>query len=222
MISARRVAAEGLGAGLLTAAVVGSGVMAEQLAMGNDAIALLANTGATVAALAVLIALLAPVSGGHFNPVVSLAMAISGRHDWREVAAYAGAQIAGAIAGTLLVHAMFGLPLVQASTNARTGPAMWLSEIVATCGLVLVVMGHRRADDAPWMVAAWIGAAYWFTASTSFANPAIAIARSITDTFTGIRPADLPGFIGSEVVGMLVALVLVRILFPARTSEPAS
>ena len=212
---ARRLLAEGLGTALLTASVVGSGVMAERLAMGNDAIALLANTGATVAALAVLIALLSPVSGAHFNPVVSLAMAIIGRHGTRDMGAYAMVQIAGAITGALLVHAMFSLPLLQISTNMRSGPAMWLSEVVATCGLLLVVMGHRRSEDAPWMVAGWIGAAYWFTASTSFANPAVAIARSLTDTFTGIRPADVPGFIGAELVGMMLALALGRLLFAA-------
>lgn len=213
----RRLAAEGTGTLLLTATVVGSGVMAQRLAAGNDAVALLANTGATVAALAVLIALFGPISGAHFNPVVSLAMALTKRRDWPEMGAYAATQFVGAAAGTMLAHAMFALPLIQASSHARTGPALWLSEVVATGGLLLVVLGHRRTADAPWMVASWIGAAYWFTASTSFANPAVAVARSMSDTFAGIRRVDVPTFVVSEVAGMFLAVATAKFLFqPAK------
>lgn len=211
---ARPLLAEAVGAAVLTATIVGSGVMAQRLAAGNDAVALLANTGATVAVLAVLIALLAPISGAHFNPAISLAMAITRRRGWREMGGYAAVQFLGAIAGTVLAHAMFALPLLQESAQARGGTGILLSEVVATAGLVLIVLGHRRAGDVPWMVAGWIGAAYWFTASTSFANPAIAVARSLTDTFAGIRPADVPGFIGAELAGVLVALALCRALIP--------
>jgi glycerol uptake facilitator-like aquaporin len=204
---------EGLGSALLAATVVGSGIMAERLAGGNVAVALLANTGATVAVLATLIALLGPVSGAHFNPAVSLVEALRGRLSWSHAAAYAVAQVAGCCVGALLAHAMFELPILQSSAHIRTGPAQWLAEGVATFGLLLVVLGHRRSQDAPWMVAAWIGAAYWFTASTSFANPAITIARSLSDTFSGIRPADVPAFIVAQLAGALVALWLARILF---------
>src|SRR6185437_14927788 len=173
MSLARRLAAEGLGSLLLAATVVGSGIMAERLAGGNVAVALLANTAATVAVLAALIALLGPVSGAHFNPAVSVVQALRHALPWSEAAQYAAVQVLGCCLGALLAHAMFSLPLAQASLHARSGPAQWLSEAVATFGLLLVVLGHRRSEDAPWMVAAWIGAAYWFTASTSFANPAI-------------------------------------------------
>ena len=214
----QRLVAEGLGSFLLAATVVGSGIMAERLAGGNLAIALLANTAATVAVLATLIALLGPVSGGHFNPAVSLIEALRGRLSWHVAGAYAFIQIAGCCAGALLAHVMFELPVFQASAHIRTGPAQWLAEAVATFGLLLVVLGHRRAEDAPWMVAAWIGAAYWFTASTSFANPAITIARSLSDTFSGIRPADVPTFILAQFVGALVALAIARLVFSARNA----
>jgi len=210
----RRLLAEGLGSLLLAATVVGSGIMAEHLAGGNAAMALLANTGATVAVLAALIALLGPVSGAHLNPAVSLILALQDRLTWFEAGAYVVLQILGCCAGALLAHAMFGLPLIQLSAHVRAGAAQWLSEFVATLGLLLIVLGHRRAEDAPWMVAAWIGAAYWFTASTSFANPAITIARSVTNTFTGIRPRDAPAFIVAQLAGALVALLLARLLFP--------
>jgi glycerol uptake facilitator-like aquaporin len=210
----KRLAAEGIGSMLLAATVIGSGVMAERLAGGNAAIALLANTGATVAVLATLIALLGPVSGAHFNPAVSLVQALRGAQPWREASAYALFQILGCCLGALLAHAMFELPLLQSSIHTRTGAAQWLAEAVATFGLILVVLGHRRAEDAPWMVAAWIGAAYWFTASTSFANPAITIARSLSDTFSGIRPADVPGFIAGQLVGALLAVAVAKFLFP--------
>lgn len=209
----RRLLAELLGSLLLAATVVGSGIMAERLAGGNIAVALLANTGATVAVLATLIALLGPLSGAHFNPAVSLVDALRSRLSWTDMAAYVIVQVAGCCAGALLAHAMFELPLVQSSAHIRTGAPQWLAEGVATLGLVLVILGHRRPEDAPWMVSAWIGAAYWFTASTSFANPAITVARSLSDTFSGIRPADVPGFIVAQLVGALVALLLARYLF---------
>jgi glycerol uptake facilitator-like aquaporin len=213
MSLSRRLSAEALGSMLLAATVIGSGIMAQRLAGGNTAIALLANTAATVAVLATLIALLGPVSGAHFNPAVSLVEALRGKLSWPDTAVYASVQVVGCCAGALLAHAMFELPIVQASAHIRTGHAQWLAEAVATFGLVLVVIGHRRSEDAPWMVAAWIGAAYWFTASTSFANPAITIARSLSDTFAGIRPLDVSGFIAAQIVGALVALALGRYLF---------
>jgi glycerol uptake facilitator-like aquaporin len=209
----QRLAAEGLGSLLLAATVVGSGVMAERLAGGNTAVALLANTAATVAALATLIALLGPVSGAHFNPAVSLGQALRSTLPWREIGPYIFVQVVGCCLGALLAHAMFSMQLLQPSTHVRTGAAQWLAEAIATFGLLLVVLGHRRAEDAPWMVAAWIGAAYWFTASTSFANPAITIARSLSDTFCGIRPADVPAFIAAQFIGALVALAAARYLF---------
>jgi glycerol uptake facilitator-like aquaporin len=215
----RRLLAELLGSTLLAATVVGSGVMAERLAGGNVAVALLANTGATVAVLATLIALLGPLSGAHFNPAVSLVDALRGRLSWTDVGAYSIVQVAGCCAGALLAHAMFALPIVQSSAHIRTGASQWLAESVATLGLLLVVLGHRRPEDAPWMVSAWIGAAYWFTASTSFANPAITIARSLSNTFSGIRPVDVPGFVVAQLVGALVALLLARILFPQPDSR---
>jgi glycerol uptake facilitator-like aquaporin len=209
----RRMAAEGIGSLFLAATVVGSGVMAERLAGGNAAIALLANTAATVAVLATLIALLAPVSGAHFNPAVSVVQALRGSLPWRDGGAYVLVQVLGCCLGAILAHAMFDLPWLQSSTRVRTGAGQWLAEAVATFGLLLVILGHQRPRDAAWMVAAWIGAAYWFTASTSFANPAIAIARSLSDTFSGIRPADVPAFIVAEIVGALVALLVARGLF---------
>jgi glycerol uptake facilitator-like aquaporin len=212
----RRLAAESVGSLLLSATVVGSGIMAERLAGGNVAVALLANTGATVAVLAVLIALLGPVSGAHFNPVVSVIEALRGKLAWTEACSYIFAQVLACCSGALLAHVMFEAPLWQASLHIRTGPAQWLAEFVATFGLLLVVLGHRRAEDAPWMVACWIGAAYWFTASTSFANPAITIARSLTNTFSGIRPSDVPAFIAAQLVGGLAALWVSRALFPTR------
>ena len=209
----RRLLAEGIGSVMLAATVVGSGVMAQRLAGGNTAVALLANTGATVAALYALITLFGPISGAHFNPAVSMIEALRGRMTWRDGCLYTCVQVLGCCAGTLLAHVMFQLPLLELSTHARSGLAQWTSEVVATCGLLLVVMGHRRSEDAPWMVACWIGAAYWFTASTSFANPAITIARSLTDTFSGIRPIDTPAFIAAQLIGALVAFGLGHLLF---------
>ena len=213
MTLGRRLAAEGIGSALLAATVVGSGVMAERLAGGNVAIALLANTGATVAVLATLIALLGPVSGAHFNPAVSLVQAVRDELSWRDAGAYTVLQVVGCCLGVALAHAMFGLPWLQSSIHVRTGAGQWLAEGVATFGLLLVVLGHRRAEDAPWMVAAWIGAAYWFTASTSFANPAITIARSLSDTFAGIRSVDVPGFIVAQLAGAILGLLVARVLF---------
>ncbi len=209
----KRLAAEGMGSVLLAATVIGSGVMAQRLASGNTALALLANTGATAAVLAVLIALLAPLSGAHFNPAVSLIQAVRRALPWRDAAAYILVQVLGCCLGVLLAHAMFELPLVQSSLHRRAGPAQWLSEGVATFGLLIVILGARRKADVPWMVAAWIGAAYWFTASTSFANPAITIARSLSDTFAGIRPHDVPMFVVAQVIGAFAALYAARALF---------
>ena len=217
----RRLIAEGLGSALLAATVVGSGIMAERLSGGNVGVALLANTGATVAVLATLIALLGPLSGAHFNPAVSVIQALRGRLTWANACLYTVVQIAGCCLGALLAHLMFESPLWQLSAHIRTGAAQWLAEGVATFGLLLVVLGHRRSLDAPWMVAAWIGAAYWFTASTSFANPAITIARSLTNTFAGIRPADAPAFILAQFVGAFAALALARVLFPVKNAAEA-
>ena len=188
--------------------------MAQRLAGGNVAVALLANTGATVAVLYTLITLLGHISGAHFNPAVSLIESLRGRLSWRDAAAYTAIQIAGCCAGAILAQLMFELPMLQLSTHIRSGPAQWLAETIATFGLLLVVIGHRRSDEAPAMVACWIGAAYWFTASTSFANPAITIARSLTDTFSGIRPIDAPAFIAAQLIGAIAALGVGRALFP--------
>jgi glycerol uptake facilitator-like aquaporin len=208
----RRVVAEFLGALLLTACVIGSGIMAERLADGNAAVALLANTLATVAVLAALIAMLGPISGAHFNPAVSAAALYLRKIDARAAASYVLAQIVGCCAGALLANAMFELPLLQTSTRVRSGAAQWLSEIVATAGLVLVAFRSPSINAAAWRVSLWIGAAYWFTASTSFANPAITLGRSLSNTFAGIRPADAPGFIGAQLVGALAGLALLRLL----------
>ena len=206
----REVAAEFLGSLLLAAAVVGSGIMAERLANGNAALALLANTAATVAVLATLIATLGPVSGAHFNPVVTIVALIERRSTAPLALAFTLAQIAGCCAGAMLANLMFELPAVAASQHVRSGGAQWLSEFVATAGLVFVAFTSPTISAAAWRVAAWIGAAYWFTASTSFANPAITISRSLTDTFSGIRPADTPGFIAAQMVGGFAGLMLVR------------
>ncbi len=186
--------------------------MAERLADGNFAIALIANTLATVAALATLIALLGPVSGAHFNPVLSLVEAVRGKLPGRHAFAYLAVQVLGCCAGAVLANAMFGLPLVEASAQVRTGSAQWLSEAVATAGLVLVALGSPTVREAAWRVPAWIGAAYWFTTSTSFANPATTLGRSLSDTFAGVRPGDVPGFIAAQIVGGAIGLVLARTL----------
>lgn len=217
----RALLAEALGAMLLSAAVIGSGIMAERLAGGNLAVALIANTGATVAALATLIALLGPISGAHFNPAVSFIEALRGNLSVRAAIAYVIVQIAGCVAGALLAHAMFELPVIQISNHWRTGPAQWLSEAVATAGLILVVIGSTNPKEAAWRVAAWIGAAYWFTASTSFANPAITIARALSNTFAGIAPNDAPAFIVSQLFGALIGLMLAKWLQIGSAAIPA-
>jgi glycerol uptake facilitator-like aquaporin len=210
----RAIAAEFSGALLLTAAVVGSGIMGEQLAGGNTAVALLANTGATVAALATLIALLGPISGAHFNPAVTLVACWQRQLPWSRSIGYIAAQVLGCCAGALLANAMFDLPLLQTATHARTGGAQWLSETVATAGLVWMAFSSPTLSAAAWRVPAWIGAAYWFTASTSFANPAITIGRSLSDTFAGIRPADAPAFIAAQLAGALLGTLLFRFFAP--------
>jgi glycerol uptake facilitator-like aquaporin len=212
----RAVFAEGLGSMLLATAVIGSGIMAQRLT-GDSAVALLANTLATLTALAVLIAVLAPVSGAHFNPAVSLVSYFRGQLTLRAAATYIAAQSIGCCLGAMLAHAMFELPLLQAATHARAGLGQSLSEVVATGGLVAVVSVCTTASQAAWRVPAWIGAAYWFTASTSFANPAITIARALSDTFAGIRPMDVPAFIAAQMLGALAGLALVRWLFGSAT-----
>jgi len=218
----RRLAAETLGTGLLVAVVVGSGIMGQQLSAGNDAVALLGNTIATAAALVVLILVFEPVSGAHFNPVVSLSFALQGELRWSDFLAYAPLQVAGGIAGTMLAHLMFGQALLQASSHVRTGVGVWTGEIVATFCLLLTIVGCLRARPAavPYAVGLVITAGYWFTSSTSFANPAVTIARSLTDTFAGIRPADAPTFIAAQVVGAVAATLLSRWLWAVRTDNP--
>ena len=206
----RKPAAEFIGTAFLLTAVVGSGIMGERLAAGNAAIALLANSIATGAALYALIRTFGPISGAHFNPAVSLVFALRRELTPRDTVAYVVAQIAGGIAGTILAHAMFGLPLLDASLKMRTGGAQWLAEAVAAFGLVATILAGVRFNRPaiPWLVGLYITAAYWFTSSTSFANPAVAIARSLTNTFSGIRPADLPGFIAAELCGAVIAMLL--------------
>ena len=216
----RRLLAEGLGSLFLAATVIGSGIMAERLANGNLGVALIANTGATVAVLATLIALLGPISGAHFNPAVSFVQALRKAISWPEASAYALVQVAGCCAGAMLAHAMFDLPLIQSSLHARTGLPLWLGEFVATFGLLMIVLGVRRSEDAPWMVAAWIGAAYWFTSSTSFANPAITIARSLSNTFAGIAPTHVLGFIVAQLLGALAAIPVARALQSPPAENP--
>lgn len=208
---ARRLAAEFLGTAMLLAAVVGSGIMAERLAGGNAALALLANTIATGSALFVLILSFSPVSGAHFNPAVTITEFINRKTTAADATAYLAAQFSGAIAGVILANAMFELPLVFASQRVRTGWPQWLSEFVATFGLVLVIGATVRLRSkyaVPAAVAAYISAAYWFTASTSFANPAVTLARSLSDTFAGIRPMDVPAFIVAQIVGAVAAMYL--------------
>jgi glycerol uptake facilitator-like aquaporin len=203
--------AEGLGTLLLLAVVIGSGVMAERLAGGNDAVALLANTGATVAGLWVLIELLGPVSGAHFNPAVSAVMAWRGALPRHELLPYVAVQLAGATLGAWLVHAMFGMEIVQWSSKVRNGWGQWIAEAVATAGLLLTILRAPPARAAP-LVAAWIGAAYWFTASTSFANPAAAFGRMWSDSFAGIAPRSVPAFVVSQLLGAVLGAALHRAL----------
>ena len=211
---ARRLVAEALGTLLLLAAVVGSGIMAQRLAGDNDAITLLCNTVATGTALVVLIAVFAPLSGAHFNPAVTLYFAIRGEITWRNAAAYTVVQISAAIAGVWLAHVMFGIPVMEVSRKLREGPSQWLSELVATFGLLLTIAGcARKPDTTPALVGLYISAAYWFTASTSFANPAVTLARSLTDTFAGIAPASVPGFMCGQILAVLVAVPFTGYLF---------
>jgi glycerol uptake facilitator-like aquaporin len=211
----RRLLSEGLGTAILVATVVGSGIMAERLAGGNQAIALLGNTIPTGAILVVLIAILGPVSGAHFNPAVTLVFAARGEAPWREVMPYIAAQCAGGIAGTVLAHLMFDLPPLAIGTAARSGPAQWLAEAVATFTLVLAILGGMRhaRQAVPWLVGLTITAAYWFTSSTSFANPAVTLARGFTTTFAGIAINHVPGFVVAQLIGAAVAAVVAAMLF---------
>ena len=218
----RRLVAEALGTGMLVATVVGSGIMAETLTK-DVALALLGNTLPTGAMLVVLITILGPISGAHFNPAVTLVFTLKGDLPARDAILYVAAQIAGGIAGTMAAHLMFALPLVEFSLKTRSGGAQWFAEGVAAFGLVATILAGIRfqRDAVPWLVGLYITAAYWFTASTSFANPAVAIARALTNTFSGIRPADLPGFILAELAGAVIALLVMSwLLRTGRVAEP--
>ena len=222
-ISPRRLTAEALGTAFLLAAVVGSGIMAAKLAGGNAALALLCNTLPTGGILTVLILTFGPVSGAHFNPAVSVAFALRQELPWPEAAAYIVVQIIGGIIGVWAAHAMFELPLWQVSLTVRTGPGQWFAEFVAAFGLVLTILGclARTPAAIPYAVGLYITAAYWFTASTSFANPAVTIARSISDTFAGIAPSGVIAFIAAQLAGMLAAVLLARWLWTATKTESA-
>ena len=221
MTLSRRTVAEVLGTAFLLAAVVGSGIMGETLAGGNVGIALLANTLATGATLVTLIFTLGPISGGHFNPAVTLVDASQGGIRWKDVPAYIGAQVLGAFIGVGAAHLMFGKTLIQISQHARAGGGQLLSEFVATFGLLCVIWGcaRLRSEAVPVAVGLYITGAYWFTASTSFANPAVTLARAFTDTFAGIRPSDTPGFMVAQLLGAFAATVLFRWLVPSLPSE---
>lgn len=213
--SSKRLVAEALGSALLAAVVIGSGVMADRLSQGNTALALQANATATGAALFVLITVFGPISGAHFNPVVSVAFALRRELPWRSTAAYIAAQLIGAWLGAVVAHAMVALPLLQVSTHAREGLSQGLAEAVATFGLVLTIFGFLRFQprQTPAALGLYITAAYWFTASTSFANPAVTVARMLSDTFAGIAPASVPAFVVAQFVGMAAALWLSTWLF---------
>jgi len=213
----QKLLSEGLGTSLLLAVVIGSGIMGERLAAGNTAIALLANALATVGGLYVLIELFAPISGAHFNPAVSLVIAARGGLPWSLCLLYVVVQLVGAMLGAWLAHAMFELDIVQFSSRVRTGTGQWVAEGVATFGLLLIVLRAPTPRVAA-MVAAYIGAAYWFTASTSFANPAAAFGRMFSDTFAGIAPASVPGFVGAELVGAGLAVLVERVLWKRATN----
>ncbi len=211
----RRLTAETLGTALLVTAVVGSGIMAERLAGGNVALALLCNTIATAAVLVVLVSIFAPLSGAHFNPAVSLVFALRRELPWRDLGPYVVAQCLGGLAGTMIAHLMFDLAPLTIGDRARSGPGQWLGEIVATFALVLTILGgvrHARAA-VPWLVGLVIAAGYWFTSSTSFANPAVALARGFTRTFAGIALGDVPAFALAEIAGALLAAALAAVLF---------
>lgn len=224
MTPVRRLVAEAVGTALLLATVVGSGIMGERLAGGNVAVALLANTLATGASLVALILTFGPVSGAHFNPAVTIADASQGGLPWREVPGYILAQILGAFAGVAAAHLMFGEQLFFASQHARTGAAQWWSELMATFGLLSVIWGcaRQRSSAVPFAVGAYITAAYWVTASTSFANPAVTLARTASDTFAGIRPVDAPGFIVAQLFGGAAATFLFRWLIPSAPADAAA
>jgi glycerol uptake facilitator-like aquaporin len=214
---AQRAMAEFLGTAFLLAAVVGSGIMAQRLAGGNIALALLCNTLATAAILPVIILMFGSVSGAHFNPAVSLAFALRGELSWQVALLYVAVQAIAAIAGVWVAHLMFDLPVWQISSTVRSGPGLWLAEAVATFGLLLTIFGclARAPAAVPYAVGLYIASAYWFTASTSFANPAVTIARSVSDTFAGIAPAGVPAFIAAQIVGMFAAVVGARALWRA-------
>lgn len=216
MSLAKRATAEALGTALLLATVVGSGIMAQELSAGNTALALLANTLATGASLVALILTFGPVSGAHFNPAVTLADAIEDGIPWKETPVYIAAQLFGAVVGTISAHFMFQLPAITLSRHVRSGPSQIFSESVATFGLLCVIWGcsRLRSSTVAFAVGSYITAAYWFTASTSFANPAVTIARSLTDTFSGIRPVDVPGFLVAQLLGAIAATLLFRWLVP--------
>src|SRR5262245_16919143 len=221
----RRLLAELLGSAFLAAVVIGSGIAARRLSPGQTGLQLLENAAATAAGLYAIILMFGPVSGGHFNPVVSFADAAFGGLSWKDAAAYLPAQVAGCIGGAVLANLMFALPAISISAKHRATPAHFLSEIIATLGLLLVIFAlarSGRARTAPAAVGAYIGAAYWFTSSTSFANPAITIGRMFSDTFAGIAPSSVPSFIGAQIIGGVLAVVLIKVLYPAITPADAA
>jgi glycerol uptake facilitator-like aquaporin len=221
---ARRLAAEALGTGLLIVAVIGSGIMASRLSQGDVGLQLLENAAATACALIGLILMFAAVSGAHFNPVVTVLDRLLGSTTTRDTGLYVVAQVVGACLGAMLANLMFELPAITVSTHERSSPALWLSEVVATVTLLLVIHGcvrTGRANVVPFAVGAWIGGAYWFTSSTSFANPAVTIARTLSDTFAGIAPASAPMFIVMQLIGMAIAFGLVRLFYPHPIGDPA-
>lgn len=220
----RRLFAEAIGTALLLVAIVGSGIMAERLAGGNAAVALLANALATGAALVVLITILAPLSGAHFNPCVTLYMTMQRQMPWRETVPYILVQIVSAVLGVWLAHAMFALPVLEVSAHLRAGPAQWLAEAIATFGLLLTIAGGVRfaPTTVPMLVGLYITGAYWFTASTSFANPAVTLARMLSDSFAGIAPSSVPGFIAAQLLGTLAAWLVAPWLFASPPEIPSA
>ena len=219
-----RLLAEALGSAFLLATVVGSGIMGAKLAGGNLALALLGNTLPTGAILVVLILILGPVSGAHLNPAVSLAFAVRGELPWRETGPYVAAQVVGAVAGVWAAHVMFDIPVLQVSATVRSGPGQWFAELIATFGLLLTIFGcvARAPASTPYAVGLYITAAYWFTATTSFANPAVTLARSLSDTFAGIAPRSVPAFIVAQLAAVAVALLVAQALWPMRSSGAPS